>query len=76
MRFILSARNKEEQNLCAIQHGENIFYKTIKDIPVGAELLVWYENRYMDYFGIPIGLHNDNPKLSQEGKILMKYIYC
>ena len=67
MRFIRSARNKEEQNLCAIQHGENIFYRTLMDIPVGTELLVWYEDKYEEYFGIPIVLHNDNLKPSQQG---------
>jgi hypothetical protein len=38
------------------------------DISVGTELLVWYEDKYEEYFGIPIVLHNDNHKLSQQGK--------
>jgi hypothetical protein len=37
------------------------------DIPVGTELLVWYEDKYEEYFGIPIVLHNDNLKPSQQG---------
>ncbi|XP_028398939.1 putative histone-lysine N-methyltransferase PRDM6 [Dendronephthya gigantea] len=66
MRFIRSARNKEEQNLCAIQHGDNIFYRTLIDISVGTELLVWYEDKYEEYFGIPIFLPSDHHKASQD----------
>ena len=73
MRFIRSARHKEEQNLCAIQHGENIFYRTLVNIPVGAELLVWYEEKYDEYLGIPIALHNDYHKSSQPG---MNLVLC
>lgn len=28
------------------------------NIPIGTELLVWYEDKYEDYFGIPIVLRN------------------
>lgn len=65
MRFIRSARNKEEQNLCAIQHGQNIFYRALTTIPVETELLVWYEDKYEEYFGIPIVLRNVCSSLHQ-----------
>jgi hypothetical protein len=67
MKFIRSARNKQEQNLCAIQHGENIFYRTLMDISVGTELLVWYEDKYEEYLGIPMVLNNEYPKSSKQG---------
>ena len=67
MRFIRSARNNQEQNVCAIQHGDNIFYRALVDIPVGTELLVWYENKYEEYFGIPIILSTENQEVTQRG---------
>lgn len=38
------------------------------DIPVGTELLVWYEDKYEEYFGIPIFLPSDDHKPSQRGE--------
>lgn len=65
MRFIRSARNKQEQNLSAIQYEDNIFYRALIDIPVGTELLVWYEEKYEEYFGIPIILSTENQRATQ-----------
>lgn len=44
LRFVNCARFFEEQNLVAEQEGREIFYRTIKDINPGEELLTWYDN--------------------------------
>lgn len=54
MRFIRCARHKGEQNLFAFQYNKEIYYRAFSDIPVGTELLVWYEDTYPQYMGIPL----------------------
>ncbi|XP_033104609.1 PR domain zinc finger protein 2-like [Anneissia japonica] len=44
LRFVKSARFYEEQNMIATQLKRNIFYKVIKDIYPGDELLCWFNN--------------------------------
>jgi len=56
MRFIQCARSKDEQNLFAFQYKGNVYYRSFKDIAVGEELLVWYDDKYLQHFGIPTGL--------------------
>ena len=58
MRFIQCARSKDEQNLFAFQYKDNVYYRSFRDIAVGEELLVWYDDRYLQDFGIPTGLHD------------------
>ena len=58
MRFIRCARYREEQNLYAFQYCGNIYYRAFRDIPVGRELLVWYDDKYHQYMGLPTGLHD------------------
>ncbi|CAH3042950.1 unnamed protein product [Porites lobata] len=53
MRFIRSARHKREQNLFAFQYLGRIFYRAFKDILPGEEMLVWYDEKYPQYLGIP-----------------------
>ncbi|KAM7439336.1 putative histone-lysine N-methyltransferase prdm6 [Porites harrisoni] len=60
MRFIKCARHRNEQNLFAFQYCGNIYYRAFKEIPIGTELLVWYEDIYPQYFGIPISIHDLN----------------
>ena len=55
MRFIQCARSKVEQNLYAFQYKGEVYYRAFKDVTVGKELLVWYDERYVQYFGIPFG---------------------
>lgn len=55
MRFIRCARHKQEQNLFAFQHNKSIFYRAFREIPSGTELLVWYEDNYLQHMGIPVG---------------------
>ena len=53
MRYINCASNEDQQNLIAYQlHGE-VYYKTIRAINIGEELLVWYGNE----FGVVLPLH-------------------
>ena len=53
MRFIRCARRKKEQNLFAFQYLGRIFYRAFKDILPGEEMLVWYDEKYPQYLGIP-----------------------
>ncbi|XP_065903868.1 zinc finger protein 709-like isoform X2 [Dysidea avara] len=47
LRFINCARNESEQNLLSFQYKGNIYCYTIKSIPPGTELLVWYGEDYV-----------------------------
>ena len=58
MRFIRCARHKDEQNMVVFQYGNNIYYRAVRDIPAGTELLVWYNNNYTQFLGVPLGLRN------------------
>nr|XP_011452159.2 uncharacterized protein LOC105345643 [Crassostrea gigas] len=42
-RYVNCARYLEEQNLVSVQEGTQVFYKAIRDIPSGEELLTWFE---------------------------------
>lgn len=53
MRFIRCARHKQEQNLFAFQYLGRVFYRTFKPIVPGQEMLVWYDEKYPQYLGIP-----------------------
>ncbi|XP_023932350.1 histone-lysine N-methyltransferase PRDM9-like [Lingula anatina] len=52
MRYVNCARTEREQNLVAFQYHGQIYYKTIKPIPEGSELLVWYGDAYAMELGI------------------------
>ncbi|XP_048583779.1 putative histone-lysine N-methyltransferase PRDM6 [Nematostella vectensis] len=54
MRFVRSARNSTEQNLSAIQFQQAVYYRTLRRIVPGEELLVWYDKSYPQYLGIPL----------------------
>ena len=43
-----------DQNLVGFQFKSKIYYRAIKDIPHGKELLVWYGNQYAKELGIDI----------------------
>lgn len=56
MYFIQYARNQNEQNLMAMQHEERVYFRAMRDIHLGEELLVWYDKHQYDlYMGIPQG---------------------
>lgn len=54
MRYIRCARHGNEQNMFAFQYCGNVYYKAFRDIPPGTELLVWYDEKYPQYMGIPL----------------------
>ncbi|XP_062925241.1 putative histone-lysine N-methyltransferase PRDM6 [Mobula hypostoma] len=53
MRYIRCARHCGEQNMTVVQYRSCIFYRACDDIPRGVELLVWYNDSYTSFFGIP-----------------------
>ena len=69
MRFIRCARYKEEQNLFAFQYCGNVYYRAFRAIPMGEELLVWYDEKYPQHMGIPIGLQ-DIPFIAGPGNTI------
>uniref|UniRef100_A0A673A1K3 PR domain zinc finger protein 1 n=1 Tax=Sphaeramia orbicularis TaxID=375764 RepID=A0A673A1K3_9TELE len=42
MRYVNPAHSAADQNLAACQNGMEIYFYTVKPVPAGAELLVWY----------------------------------
>ncbi|XP_061881340.1 putative histone-lysine N-methyltransferase PRDM6 isoform X3 [Entelurus aequoreus] len=54
MRYIRCARHCGEQNMMVVQYRSSIFYRACMDIPRGSELLVWYNDSYTSFFGIPL----------------------
>ncbi|XP_077445255.1 putative histone-lysine N-methyltransferase PRDM6 isoform X2 [Stigmatopora argus] len=54
MRYIRCARHCGEQNMMVVQYRSSIFYRACLDIPRGSELLVWYNDSYTSFFGIPL----------------------
>lgn len=56
MNFIQCARNQQEQNLKALQYSGCLYFESVRDVTVGEELLVWYDELQYDiYMGIPVG---------------------
>ncbi|XP_074640245.1 PR domain zinc finger protein 14-like [Tubulanus polymorphus] len=56
LAYVNCARYAQEQNLIAVQCDGEIYYEACKDIPRGAELLVWYGDGYLQFMGIPVAL--------------------
>ncbi|XP_070542384.1 putative histone-lysine N-methyltransferase PRDM6 [Ptychodera flava] len=56
MHYIRCARSRREQNLCVVQFKGEIYYRVCREISKGAELFVWYDDRYAQFMGIPISL--------------------
>ncbi len=51
MRYVNCARDRQEQNLAAYQQEQEIYYRVLKDISPGRELLVLYDEDYaLDLF--------------------------
>ena len=54
MNFIQCARNSTEQNLKLTQINETLYFVATRDISIGEELLVWYDEvQYGVYMGLP-----------------------
>ena len=60
MRYINCACFESQQNMVAYQYKGQIFYRSVKDIAVGEELLVWYGHEY----GKELGLLNSSMNMS------------
>ncbi|KAK3728972.1 hypothetical protein QZH41_000473 [Actinostola sp. cb2023] len=43
-----------EQNASAFQFQGRIYYRVLRDICAGEEILVWYDDSYPMYMGVPI----------------------
>jgi hypothetical protein len=71
MRFVQCARDHIEQNLNVFQYQDSIYYRVVRDIHVGEELLVWYGDSYPQYMGIP--LMAEPLASNNEGKIQDNY---
>ena len=56
-----------EQNLYAFQYNKEIYYRAFATIPAGEELLVWYEDTYPQYMGIPLNITDIGRQLDQNG---------
>ena len=68
MRYIRCARHRGEQNMFAFQYCGHIYYRAFQDIPATTELLVWYDDKYPQYMGIPLEICETSPRKSL-GKI-------
>lgn len=62
MRYIQPARHAKEQNLEVFQHQRTIYYRAVRDVSQGTELLVWYGGQYTLYMGIPLHQTNSSGK--------------
>ena len=60
MRYINCACYETQQNMVAYQYKGEIYYRSVKDIEVGEELLVWYGHEY----GKELGLLNTSLTMS------------
>ncbi|GJQ78091.1 putative ribosomal small subunit assembly [Trypoxylus dichotomus] len=52
LRYVNCARNINEQNLVAFQFEGNLYYRSVKEIPKGTELLVYYGERFAKMLNI------------------------
>lgn len=68
MRFIRCARHKNEQNLFAFQYLGKVYYRSFKAVLPGEEMLVWYDEKYPQYLGIP-SIIFDIGAIAAKGKI-------
>ena len=62
LRFVNCARSEDEQNVSAFQFEGQIFYRTIKSVYPGTELLVWYGDQYASNFGISVDAEGESAR--------------
>ncbi|KAG2460667.1 PR domain zinc finger protein 1-like isoform X2 [Polypterus senegalus] len=48
MRYVNPARSLHEQNLVACQNGKDVYFYTIKPVEPSSELLVWYNQEFLE----------------------------
>lgn len=73
MRYVKCARIKDQQNVTAYQFQGNIYYKTLRRIERGEELLVWYGDQYGVRLGLVQPVKQSGKPDQQPGEIF--YIY-
>ena len=48
--------------MVVFQFQNSLFYKTVRDVEPGEELLVWYgDQEYIQFLGIPVSISEDVP---------------
>ena len=65
MPYVQCARHKKEQNMVVFQYHGCIYYRTIREITPGSELLVWYDTKYTQVLGLPVAW-NDSKGMYQQ----------
>ena len=50
MRYIQCAPQHSELNLQLYQHYGSLYYCAFKDIPVGQELLLWFDDKWSPHY--------------------------
>lgn len=75
MRYVNPAHSAAEQNLAACQNGMEIYFYTVKPVPAGAELLVWYCHEFARRLRYPSSGELMMQKLSKFGNFL-NYIWA
>ena len=67
LRFVNCARSEDEQNVSAFQFEGQIFYRTIKSVYPGTELLVWYGDQYASKLGISVDAEGESARFEGGG---------
>lgn len=68
MRYVNPAHSAAEQNLAACQNGMEVYFYTVKPVPAGAELLVWYCHDFARRLHYPPSGELMMQKLSKSGR--------
>lgn len=78
LSYVNCARHAREQNVVVVQKDNVVFYDAARDIAVGTELLVWYDEAYIQFMGIPVTLpatiDNQEGESEEPSKLVQKMI--
>ena len=55
--------------MAAYQCGQNIYYRSFREIAVNEELLVWYSDSYQKHLEIPLSL-KESDQANIEGTVI------
>lgn len=53
LSYINPARNEDEQNMEAYMKNKEVFYRALRIIKTGEELLVWYSKDFCQLIDVP-----------------------
>ena len=76
MAKINCPNNTVQQNLVGFQLAGQIYYRVMKDIPSGQELLVWYGSTYAAEMGIDVAAVDRYKGKEDQTKEVVKCEYC